>query len=53
MLDRLAGLIRGMERKGAGYSRGLRAARLRASYQRAYFAPARAVEQRHAEAAAP
>lgn len=40
MLSRLAELIRGMERRGDGYSRALQAARLRASYQRAYFAPA-------------
>ena len=39
MLSRLAELIRGMERRG-GYSRALQAARVRASYQRAYFAPA-------------
>src|SRR5688500_3514992 len=39
MLSRLAGLIRGLETKG-GYSRALQAARVRASYQRAYFAPA-------------
>ena len=40
MLSRLTGLIRGLERRGEGYSRGLQAARVRASYQRAYFAPA-------------
>jgi len=40
VLDRLAELIRGMERRADGYSRGLQAARVRASYQRAYFAPA-------------
>jgi predicted metal-dependent peptidase len=40
MLDRLASLIRGLERKTDTYSRGLQAARVRASYQRAYFAPA-------------
>ena len=40
MLSRLAELIRGMERRGDGYSRALQAARVRASYQRAYFAPA-------------
>ena len=40
MLDRLATLIRGLDRKAGGYSRGLQAARVRASYQRAYFAPA-------------
>lgn len=39
MLSRLAELIRGLEKKG-GYSRALQAARVRASYQRAYFAPA-------------
>ena len=40
MLDRIAALIRGLERSGDGYSRALQAARVRASYQRAYFAPA-------------
>jgi predicted metal-dependent peptidase len=40
MLGRLAELIRGLDRRGAGYSRALQAARVRASYQRAYFAPA-------------
>jgi predicted metal-dependent peptidase len=40
MLSRLAELIRGMERRSEGYSRALQAARVRASYQRAYFAPA-------------
>ena len=40
MLSRLAELIRGMERRGDSYSRALQAARVRASYQRAYFAPA-------------
>ena len=41
MLGRLAELIRGLERRGgSGYSRELQAARVRASYQRAYFAPA-------------
>ena len=40
MLGRLAELIRGLDRQGAGYSRALQAARVRASYQRAYFAPA-------------
>lgn len=39
MLSRLAELIRGLETRG-GYSRALQAARVRASYQRAYFAPA-------------
>src|SRR5687768_8904571 len=33
-------MIRGMDRRGDGYSRALQAARVRASYQRAYFAPA-------------
>jgi predicted metal-dependent peptidase len=36
----LASLIRGSEKKAGGYSRALQAARVRASYQRAYFAPA-------------
>jgi len=40
VLRRLAELIRGLERRGDGYSRALQAARVRASYQRAYFAPA-------------
>jgi predicted metal-dependent peptidase len=40
VLGRLAGLIRGMERGGDAYPRALQAARVRASYQRAYFAPA-------------
>src|SRR5918994_3858442 len=40
MLGRLAELIRGLDRRGDGYSRALQAARVRASYQRAYFAPA-------------
>jgi len=40
VLSRLAELIRGMERRGDGYARALQAARVRASYQRAYFAPA-------------
>src|SRR5688572_33453138 len=40
MLGRIAGLIRTADRKVDGYSRDLQAARLRASYQRAYFAPA-------------
>ena len=40
MLGRIAGLIRRAERAKQGYSRDLQAARLRASYQRAYFAPA-------------
>jgi predicted metal-dependent peptidase len=40
VIGRLAELIRGLERQGGGYSRALQAARVRASYQRAYFAPA-------------
>lgn len=40
MIDRVISLIRGAERRAAGYSRALQAARARASYQRAYFAPA-------------
>ena len=40
VLGRLAELIRGLETRGGGYSRALQAARVRASYQRAYFAPA-------------
>ena len=40
MLGRLAGLIKGLDRRSDGYSRSLQAARVRASYQRAYFAPA-------------
>lgn len=40
MLGRLAELIRGLDRRSDGYSRALQAARVRASYQRAYFAPA-------------
>jgi hypothetical protein len=40
LIGRLAELILGMERRGDGYSRALQAARVRASYQRAYFAPA-------------
>ena len=40
MLSKLTELIRGMDRRGEGYSRALQAARVRASYQRAYFAPA-------------
>jgi predicted metal-dependent peptidase len=40
VLSRLAELIRGLERRGDSYSRALQAARVRASYQRAYFAPA-------------
>src|SRR5262245_2645631 len=40
MLGRLTDLIRGLDRRSDGYSRALQAARVRASYQRAYFAPA-------------
>ncbi len=40
MLSKIASLIRASDRKADGYSRDLQAARLRASYQRAYFAPA-------------
>ena len=40
MLSKLTELIRGMDRRSEGYSRALAAARVRASYQRAYFAPA-------------
>ena len=40
MLELLARLMRGAERDGHAYSRGLQAARVRASYIRAYFAPA-------------
>jgi predicted metal-dependent peptidase len=40
VLSKITELIRGMERRGGGYSRALQAARVRASYQRAYFAPA-------------
>jgi predicted metal-dependent peptidase len=40
VLSKIAGLIRASERRADGYSRDLQAARLRASYQRAYFAPA-------------
>ena len=40
MLGRLTELIRGLDRRSDGYSRALQAARVRASYQRAYFAPA-------------
>src|SRR3954451_22357329 len=40
MIGRLAELIRKLDRPGAGYSRAFQAARVRASYQRAYFAPA-------------
>src|SRR5262245_44068730 len=40
MLSRLTELIRGLDKRSGGYSRDLQAARVRASYQRAYFAPA-------------
>jgi len=40
MFGRIASLIRRADRSADGYSRELQAARLRASYQRAYFAPA-------------
>jgi predicted metal-dependent peptidase len=40
VLKLIAGLIRRADRHADGYSRDLQAARLRASYQRAYFAPA-------------
>ena len=40
MIGKLAELIRGLDRNSTGYSRALQAARVRASYQRAYFAPA-------------
>jgi len=40
VLSKIAGLIRTSNRRADGYSRDLQAARLRASYQRAYFAPA-------------
>jgi predicted metal-dependent peptidase len=40
VFGRLAELIRGLDTRGDGYSRALQAARVRASYQRAYFAPA-------------
>jgi predicted metal-dependent peptidase len=40
MFSRIASLIRRADRSTDGYSRDLQAARLRASYQRAYFAPA-------------
>jgi len=40
MLSRLTELIRGLDKRSDGYSRALQAARVRASYQRAYFAPA-------------
>jgi predicted metal-dependent peptidase len=40
VLSRIASLIRRADRQTEGYSRDLQAARLRAAYQRAYFAPA-------------
>jgi predicted metal-dependent peptidase len=40
VLAKIASLIRRNERRADGYSRDLQTARLRASYQRAYFAPA-------------
>jgi predicted metal-dependent peptidase len=40
VLSRLTELIRGLDRRSDGYPRVLQAARVRASYQRAYFAPA-------------
>jgi predicted metal-dependent peptidase len=40
MFSRIASLIRSADRTASGYSRDLQVARLRASYQRAYFAPA-------------
>jgi predicted metal-dependent peptidase len=40
VLELVARLIRGAGRNADAYSRGLQAARVRASYQRAYFAPA-------------
>jgi predicted metal-dependent peptidase len=40
VLGRIAGLMRRAERAADGYSRDLQVARLHASYQRAYFAPA-------------
>ena len=40
MLSKIASLIRAADRRADGYSRDLQVARLRASYQRAYFAPA-------------
>ena len=40
MLKQLANLMRASNRRGEGYSRDLQTARLRASYQRPYFAPA-------------
>jgi predicted metal-dependent peptidase len=40
MLERITNLIFAMDRRADGYSRALQAARVRASYQRAYFGPA-------------
>jgi predicted metal-dependent peptidase len=40
VLGKIASLIRANDRRAHGYSRGLQAARVRASYLRAYFAPA-------------
>jgi predicted metal-dependent peptidase len=40
VLNKIASLIRRADRRVEGYSRDLQAARVRASYQRAYFAPA-------------
>lgn len=40
MFSRIASLIRRTDRSADGYSRDLQAARVRAAYQRAYFAPA-------------
>ena len=40
MLNRIASLIRRTDRHTEGYSPDLQVARLRAAYQRAYFAPA-------------
>ena len=40
MLSEIVSLIRASDRKTVGYSRDLQTARLRASFQRAYFAPA-------------
>src|SRR5262245_14583258 len=40
MLERITSLIFAMDRRADGYSRALQAARVRASYQRAYFSPA-------------
>src|SRR5215510_2824962 len=40
MLERITSLIFAMDRRADGYSRALQAARVRASYQRAYFGPA-------------